>query len=167
MKSLTVLYDANCGLCVKSKRWSLRQRSYVPLEFLPQGGSEAVRRYPGLNQDDQPEELIAIDDAGQVYRDDKAWLMILYTLRLYRPLAIRLSKPELQGLARRAYHWVSSNRYRLSFWLGQSGDRELSRELKDAPAPPRCDTTVYVPPVIDDIELGEERFDLLKEFKQD
>ncbi len=156
MKSLTVLYDSKCGLCVKAKHWTQGQHSYVPVSFLAQGGAEALRRYPGVKQDDQPEELIAISDEGNVYRDDKAWLMILYSLRRYRPLAMRLAKPAFHGLARRAYYWVSSNRYLLSSWLGRSGDGELSRNLADAPDPPRCYPPRYIAPDTQGLEMGEE-----------
>jgi predicted DCC family thiol-disulfide oxidoreductase YuxK len=157
MKSLTVLYDAGCGLCVRSKGWVQKQSSYVAVSYLPQGGSEATRRYPGLRQGDPPEELIVVDDVGRVYRDDKAWLMILYALRRYRPLAMRLAKPGLNGLARRAYHWVSSNRALLSSSLGLTGYGELRRSLADAPEPPRCQTgQSNVTPFPVDIEVGDE-----------
>jgi len=154
MKSLTVLYDSKCGLCVKAKHWTRSQYSYFPVSFLAQGAAEAVRRYPDLQQCDQPEELIAVDDTGKVYRDDKAWLMILYALRRYRPLAMRLAKPAFHGLARRAYHWVSSNRYLLSAWLGRSGDGELSRNLTDAPDPPRCYLPRFIAPEVPETEFS-------------
>jgi predicted DCC family thiol-disulfide oxidoreductase YuxK len=138
MRTLTVLYDADCGLCAKSRTWVQRQHAYFPVEFLPQGSAESVRRYPGVTTTSPPLELVVIDDTGGVYRDDKAWLMILYALRRYRPLAMRLARPGFHGLARRAYHLVSRNRYRLSSRLGWSADVELRRELVGAHEPLRC-----------------------------
>lgn len=156
MKSLTVLYDANCGLCLKAKHWTNAQHCYIPITFLPQSGAQALRRYPALKQQEQPEELIVLSDTGGVYKDDNAWLMILYALRRYRPLAMRLARPAFRGLARRAYHWVSSNRYFLSAWLGRSGDGELSRNLAEAPEPPRCYLPRFIAHEVQAIEIGEE-----------
>ncbi|MBK7643357.1 MAG: DUF393 domain-containing protein [Planctomycetes bacterium] len=42
---LTVLYDAQCGLCRRARRWLEAQPAYVPLEFVA-AGSPAARAFP-------------------------------------------------------------------------------------------------------------------------
>jgi predicted DCC family thiol-disulfide oxidoreductase YuxK len=51
VRSLTVLYDARCGLCSAARRWLEEQRQLVPLELLPAGSEDARRRFPTLCED--------------------------------------------------------------------------------------------------------------------
>lgn len=138
MKSLCVLYDSGCGLCVYCRKWVMRQTAYVPIEFVPQGSSEAARRYPELQTESPPQELIVIDDQGNVYRAEKAWLMILFALRRYRGLAIRLAKSQRIDMARRVYHWVSAHRYSISKRLWTRGEPDFYKQLDTLRDPPRC-----------------------------
>ncbi len=48
MRSLTVLYDARCGLCSTARRWLEGQTQIVPLELLAADSEETRRRYPTL-----------------------------------------------------------------------------------------------------------------------
>ena len=47
VRGLTVLYDAECGLCAFLRDWLVRQPQLVPLELVPAGSVEARRRFPG------------------------------------------------------------------------------------------------------------------------
>ncbi len=142
MKRLTVLYDPTCGFCLRCKAWLQRQDQLLPLEFLAQGGDEARRRFPSLRQrvdpDGQPDELIAVGDDGQVFRDTRAWIMCLYALRDYRGLAMTLGKPAFRPYARRAYALVAGNRRRFSKLMGRQNAADLEEALRYAPDPPRC-----------------------------
>lgn len=144
-KELTVLYDPTCGFCVRCRQWLDKQPKLIAMRFLPQGSSRQQSLYPGLHTltDDKgrPEELIVIDDAGKVYRDDKAWVMCFYALRAYRPLAMRLAKPGMAGLARRAYAAISSQRRAISVLLGMKGD-ELRNDLQAEPETPHCNNAL-------------------------
>ncbi|MFJ2179520.1 hypothetical protein ACIOJG_02750 [Streptomyces anulatus] len=49
VRRLTVLYDAQCPLCVHLRHWLQRQRQLVPLDLVPAGSAEARRRFPELD----------------------------------------------------------------------------------------------------------------------
>lgn len=146
VQHLTVLYDPTCGFCVKCRQWLDKQPKHFAMRFVPQGSSKQQTLYPELRflTDDQgrPEELIVIDDAGKVYRDDKAWVMCFYALRAYRPLAMRLARPGMAGLARKAYAMMSTNRRALSAFLGMKGDDDLRTELQAEPDTPHCNNAL-------------------------
>jgi predicted DCC family thiol-disulfide oxidoreductase YuxK len=143
---LTVLYDPTCGFCVRCRQWLDKQPKYVAMRFIPQGSSKQQSLYPDLqyltDDEGRPDELIVIDDAGKVYRDDKAWVMCFYALRAYRPLAMRLAKPGMAGLARKAYAAISTNRRALSALLGMKGDDDLRTELQNDPDVPHCNNAL-------------------------
>lgn len=129
--ALTVLYDPDCPLCVRCWKWFAAQPKIVPVSFVPQGTADAGQRFPALHvgPNQSVEELIVVSRDGKVYRNDSAWIMCLYALREYRPLAFRLSHPALRPLARRAYHVVSNNRLWLSRWFGKAGHDVDNQQL--------------------------------------
>lgn len=145
-KQLTVLYDPTCGFCVRCRQWLDKQPKLIAMRFLPQGSSRQQTLYPELqyltDAEGRPEELIVIDDAGKVYRDDKAWVMCFYALSNYRPLAMRLAKPGMAGLARRAYAALSTNRRAISSLLGMKGDENLRADLQAEPEVPHCNNAI-------------------------
>ena len=145
-QQLTVLYDPTCGFCVRCRQWLDKQPKAIAMRFIPQGSSRQQTMYPELryltDEQGRPEELIVIDDAGKVYRDDKAWVMCFYALHHYRPLAMRLARPGMAGLARRAYAAISTNRRALSAFLGMKGDDDLRNELQAEPEVPHCNNAL-------------------------
>ena len=58
MKSLTVLYDFNCGLCQRARRWLEAEPKFLTLEFIPAGSDHARYRFPTLP--DKVEELVVV-----------------------------------------------------------------------------------------------------------
>ena len=139
MNKLTVLYDAECGFCIRCRWWLIHQPKFVEMDFLPAGSPEAEARFPGLSAPGTVDELLVVDDEGGVYRGAHAWLMCLWALVEYREWSGRLSSPGLLPLARGAFAMVSSNRKTLSWLLGLSPEREdeLVDEIRKA-EPPRC-----------------------------
>jgi predicted DCC family thiol-disulfide oxidoreductase YuxK len=112
MKTLTVLYDANCRLCCRIKTWLEVQPKYVDLQFVPAGSAAARERYPRLDQAMTLKDLTVVSDNGDYYCGAKGWLMCLWALREYRGWAIRFSAPDLMPMARRFVVKVSSLRLR-------------------------------------------------------
>src|SRR5262245_5538721 len=137
MNKLTVLYDANCGFCVRCRWWLINQPKYVEMDFCPAGSPEALERFPELAAAGTVDELLVVDDEGGVYRGTQAWLMCLWALVEYRETADWLSQPALMPLARGAFAMVSSNRKTLSGWLGLEPETQMLEELRQA-EPPRC-----------------------------
>ncbi|MEV0177952.1 DCC1-like thiol-disulfide oxidoreductase family protein [Streptomyces sp. NPDC050625] len=111
---LTVLYDAECSLCAHVRDWLVKQRQLVPLELVPAGSAQARRRYPGLDHRATLDEVTVVGDAGQVYRGAAAWIVVLWALREYRPLAHRLSTTVGTGIAKGAV--LAAAKWRGSQW---------------------------------------------------
>ncbi len=90
---LTVLYDAECPLCVHLRHWLLRQRQLVPLDLVPAGSREATRRFPELDHAATLREITVVGDRGQVYRETAAWIVCLWALADHRAMAHWLATP--------------------------------------------------------------------------
>jgi len=125
VRSLTVLYDARCGLCSNARRWLEGQPQIVPLELLPADSDDARRRFPSLSSS-EPEELVVVSDEGDVYRGPQAWIVCLWALQDYREWSFRFARPALLPLARGIVEWVSMRRHRLSRALGMMSDQEIA-----------------------------------------
>ncbi|MFI2316189.1 thiol-disulfide oxidoreductase DCC family protein [Streptomyces sp. CB00072] len=93
VRRLTVLYDAQCPLCVHLRNWLQRQRQLVPLDLVPAGSAEARRRFPELDRAATPAEITVVGDLGQVYREASAWIVCLWALAKYRSRAHWLTTP--------------------------------------------------------------------------
>ncbi len=119
VRRLTVLYDAECSLCAFLRDWLARQPQLVPLELVPAGSDEARRRFPGLDHRATLDEITVVGDAGQVYRDTAAWIVTLWALRAYRPLAHRLSTASGARLAKGAV--LAAAKWRGAQWSGRRG----------------------------------------------
>lgn len=114
MRQLTVIYDAECGLCRRVHAWLLDQPKFIDLAFVPVNSEEARHRYPELDHALTSRDLTVISDQGALYRGSKAWLMCLWALRDYRAWSLRLSSPELLPTTRKVVSMISQNRYKLS-----------------------------------------------------
>ncbi|MFJ3303373.1 thiol-disulfide oxidoreductase DCC family protein [Streptomyces sp. NPDC086549] len=141
VRGLTVLYDADCSLCAHVRDWLVKQRQLVPLELVAAGSEEARRRYPGLDHGATLDDVTVVGDAGQVYRDTAAWIVVLWALREYRPLAHRLSTPVGARLAKGAV--LAAAAWRGAQWGGQVYRREdgwcYDPSQGWSYAPPGCD----------------------------
>ncbi len=124
MQRLTVLYDADCPLCVRSRAWMEQQAAYVTLEFLPCQSPEAHRRYgdvPWLGA-----ELVVVSDRGEVWAGPAAFLTALWALEGYREWSYRLSGPSFSSMAERFFVALSHKRRWVAGWLTHpecNGDR--------------------------------------------
>ncbi|AIS00130.1 hypothetical protein SGLAU_20880 [Streptomyces glaucescens] len=118
VRRLTVLYDAECGLCAFLRDWLVRQPQLVPLEPLPAASAEARRRFPGLDHGATLDEITVVGDAGQVYQGTAAWIVTLWALREHRGLAHRLSTPTGALLARGAV--LAAAKWRGARWGGEA-----------------------------------------------
>src|SRR5262245_2796861 len=115
MKTMTILYDANCRLCCRIKSWLQAQSKYVDLDFIAAGSEAARELCPRRDNAATLKELTVVSDDGSYYGGAKGWLMCLWALRDYRGWAIRFSSPELMPLARRFVVKISSLRFRFGY----------------------------------------------------
>jgi len=145
MKQLTVLYDPTCGMCVRCRGWLAKQPKLIDLRFVPMGSSRQRDLYPSLeartDEQGRPDEMVVIDDGGNIYREDKAWVMCFYALRNYRALSMRMARPGAAALARRAYTLISANRRGISKLCGMAPDEAISI-LENTPDTPRCHNAI-------------------------
>jgi predicted DCC family thiol-disulfide oxidoreductase YuxK len=130
MEKLYVLYDPRCELCCRLKDWLLAQRSWLGLCLLPAGSAEVEKLFPDLRQLATAEDLVVVSDEGHVYKNDRAWIMVLYALLEYRDWAYRLAHPLLLPLARQAFAAISRNRHALWLWLAAADPQTLAGELR-------------------------------------
>lgn len=97
---LTVLYDAQCPLCVHLRAWLIRQPQLVPLDCVPAGSEEARRRFPGIDHRGTLEEITVVGDDGAVYQGTDAWIVCLWALAEHRAKANWLATPAGRPVAR-------------------------------------------------------------------
>ena len=107
MRELTVLYDAQCGLCRRFKDWLAAQRpgpngkgEVVRLRFVPAGSAYARARYPELDHAATLREVTVVADDGSVYVGDRAWIVCLWSTWEHRRTAVRLATPAMRPVAR-------------------------------------------------------------------
>jgi predicted DCC family thiol-disulfide oxidoreductase YuxK len=107
-RTLTVLFDPACALCLRARAWMQHQPSYVRLTFVACSGAEARARYgdiPWLG-----DELVVVGDGGEVWAGPAAFLTCLWALVEWRGWAYRLSGPAFAPLAKRFFGLLSSHR---------------------------------------------------------
>ena len=129
MKSLYVLFDAECELCVRCRNWLAQQPVFVPLIFIAFQSDEAQRRFPGIDALKPGEQLLVISDEGAVYRGAHAWIMCLWALENYREHAQKLAHPVLLPLAKAVCELLSRNRFFLSDALFRQEPRRAARTV--------------------------------------
>ncbi|GAQ51556.1 thiol-disulfide oxidoreductase DCC family protein [Streptomyces acidiscabies] len=122
VRRLTVLYDAECGLCRTLSAWLARQPKLVPLDLVPAASDAAHALFPGLDHGLTLTEITVVGDSGQLYRGADAWVVVLWALREHRPLAHRLSTPSGARLARGAL--LAAAKLREAGWGGDTYARD-------------------------------------------
>lgn len=130
MQRLYLLYDARCELCCRLQQWLHDQEKWLELKLLPAGSEQARKMFPGLEKIVSEQDLVAISDEGEVYLNDRAWIMGLYALVEYRQWAWRLAHPLLMPLARQAFEALSRNRHAISRWLNRGTPETIAGELR-------------------------------------
>lgn len=125
MTTLTLFYDARCGLCSGVRRWLSAQPAFVRLEFIPYDSPQARQRCPMIDQLHADQEIIVLSDEGDLWQGAGAWVMCLWALRDFREWSQRLASPAMQAIARKVVHLISANRLTLSSLLRLRGDQAL------------------------------------------
>ena len=115
MQQLTVLYDAECGICRTARNWLQRQPKYVPMEFIPAASPAARERFPGLDHDQTLVDLTVVADGRDVYSGANGWIISLWAVRRYRGWALRAARTSTGRASVRAIvHRIASHRHGLS-----------------------------------------------------
>ncbi|MFI6446367.1 thiol-disulfide oxidoreductase DCC family protein [Kitasatospora sp. NPDC050543] len=115
---ITVLHDPACPLCRHLTAWLRGRYQLVPLEFVAVASAEARERFPGLDHDATLGEITVVADTGEVWRGPQAFVICLWALAEYRPLARRLSTPTGLPVARAAA--FAASKYRAAVGAGRA-----------------------------------------------
>lgn len=111
---ITVVYDADCGVCQASVAW-LRQRDRRRvLEFV---GNDAAQLPPRVEREETEHTLVVIDGERKLTRAD-AVALLLAQLRGWSLLGLLLGLPGLRRVANWGYDRFAANRHRISAALG-------------------------------------------------
>ena len=130
MKALYIFYDERCGICSRFREWMQKQDQIVEARFVSYHSPEARQVCPQLDTLNPDERLVAMDDTGQTYQGEIAWVKCLYSLRKYRDLSLVLARPRWLPLAHRVCNFVSSNRYSISRLLFGRQPEKLLKKLE-------------------------------------
>tara|TARA_R110002126_G_scaffold65642_1_gene167390 strand:- start:866 stop:1354 length:489 start_codon:yes stop_codon:yes gene_type:complete len=122
MQYLTVLYDAQCGLCSSARRWLERQDLYVPLEFVPCSTPRAEFRFPTLDHDLSAKDVTVVSPDGEIWRGAEAWIVCLWATHRWRGLSAEMSHPGQMHRARGFFEMVGRHRDRIGRGLGMRPD---------------------------------------------
>lgn len=152
MHTLTLFYDARCGLCSRVRQWLSGQPAYVRLDFVPYDSPEAKKRLPAIQHLRADQEIIVMADSGEVWQGAGAWVMCLWALREYRAWSARLATPTMQSAARKVVHWISQNRIGMSRLLRFKSDAELTAVAERDMEEPVCRVTPPPLPKADEVK---------------
>jgi predicted DCC family thiol-disulfide oxidoreductase YuxK len=129
MKRLYVLYDGACGVCCRAVARLAWEPTYIELRFAPAGSMAAQERFKEALAGSEGKEVVVVADSGEVYRGASAWIMVLYALRKWRPLAMRLATPGWRPWVERAIDFIGRHRFVMSGVLGCGTDRAVLAQV--------------------------------------
>lgn len=112
-----LIYDAECRLCVSSKKWVARWDRRHRIAFLPFQNPEAKKLVPELGEMTCIDAMRFIGPDRSVSSGVDAFRKMLPFLPMGRLLALLFSIPGVPRLARKIYGHVAENRYR---WFGKA-----------------------------------------------
>lgn len=110
--ALAVLYDEDCGVCVRTAAWISRHDRQGRMACLPALGEERRRRFPGLDETALLEALHVVDGEGRVFKGHEGFREILKRLPGYAPLAGLWRIPGVPWVADKVYRQVAARRPR-------------------------------------------------------
>jgi predicted DCC family thiol-disulfide oxidoreductase YuxK len=124
---VTVLYDADCGVCRLTSLALSRLDWWRRLDLVP---LQSFVAEPGPSRAELLEALHVRDTSGRWFRGGAAALRIASAIPILLPLAIAGRLPGMPWVAERAYQFVASRRHVISGLLGL--DR-CALDLRPAP----------------------------------
>ncbi len=130
MKRLYVLYDGACGVCCRAVARLAWEPAYIELRFAPAGSMAAQTKFAEALAGESGRQVVVVADSGEVYRGASAWIMVLYALKRWRPLAMRLATPGWRPWVERAIDFIGRNRYLMSAALGGGRDRAVLASVR-------------------------------------
>ena len=106
MRTLTLIYD-RIELAPYTRRWIERAPKHVPIRLVPARILRPGEMQCGLPAESLAARLTVLDDEGNVWRDGKAELMVMWALRGYRRRALLIGHPSRLPFRRSNLNWVA------------------------------------------------------------
>jgi predicted DCC family thiol-disulfide oxidoreductase YuxK len=120
IRHLTVLYDEACPTCVRARAWVDSQVRLIPIEFVAAGSDEARRRFPTLDHARTLNDITAVGDDGSVYHNERAWIVVLWSLARWRDVADHFASPVRRPLIKLAASGTDRWRRRRKAQIGRT-----------------------------------------------
>jgi predicted DCC family thiol-disulfide oxidoreductase YuxK len=115
-RALTVIFDADCGICLWTCRLLKRLDPWQRLTFV---ANDETSRFPsGVDPKLCETSVVVVDSRGQVLLEERAVRRVLRALPFGIVVAVWLYVPGLSMLARAAYRWVAGHRLEISSFFG-------------------------------------------------
>ncbi len=133
-RKVTVIFDADCGICLWSCRLLKRLDPWRAITFV---GNDQLEQLPlGLDPKVCETSVVVVDAAGRVFLEEQAVRRVLRALPLGILAAAWMYVPGLSHVARAGYRAVAKNRIAISgfFGLGACG---IAPPPAKGPAPSR------------------------------
>ncbi len=109
----TIIYDAECRLCVATQhqiaRWDRKNR----LGFLPYQDPEMRRRFPDISMEACAISIHFVDADGKIWVGAEAFREILRLLPGGTWFRLLYAAPGGLWLAKKIYRWTADHRYQL------------------------------------------------------
>ncbi len=115
-RRLTIIFDADCGICLWTCRLLKRLDPWQSLHFV--GNDDADNLPATLDPKLCETSVVVVDAAGHIYLEEKAVRRVLRALPFGILLAGWLYLPGVSWLARAAYRAVATNRVAISGFVG-------------------------------------------------
>jgi predicted DCC family thiol-disulfide oxidoreductase YuxK len=125
-RAVTVIFDADCGICLWTCRVLKRLDPWQRLTFV--GNGETERLPPGIDPKRYESSVAVVDAQGRCYFEERAVRRVVRALPGGIVLVWWLYVPGLSQLGRAGYRWVAAHRVEIStfFGMGACGVPPLS-----------------------------------------
>jgi predicted DCC family thiol-disulfide oxidoreductase YuxK len=108
-----VFYDANCRLCVRSRRTLERLRPRAEVVFVDLRDDAAMGAFPMVDRAASLGQMFVLDPDGGLAGGYDGFLSLAPTIPLLRPVRRVLKSGPVRWAGWKVYRWVARNRYRL------------------------------------------------------
>jgi predicted DCC family thiol-disulfide oxidoreductase YuxK len=127
-RAVTVIFDADCGICLWTCRLLKRLDPWQRLTFV--GNDELDRLPAGLDPKRCETSVVVVDAQGRLFFEEQAVRRVVRALPAGILAVLWLYVPGLQQLGRAGYRWVAENRVRISQFFGLGACGVTPREAK-------------------------------------
>ena len=109
-KTLNVIYDGQCGFCIRALNIVQRFDLHNTLRFYDAHRPETFEQFPELRGSDVNDAMYVVVEGEPVYRGFFAFRRLIWNSPLTWPLVLLFYFPGASFFGPRVYAWVARNR---------------------------------------------------------